>query len=90
MTGLQEFTHKRIRTARQHGKLKGGRALLAAVIGLAVLDVLGGNAKKQVDGLVYFHSDIYQQHLSLLGLHSEMLPEGLEYIAKSNWLAKGS
>lgn len=52
----------------------GPRALLAAVIGRAAVDLAEGDR----GAAAYFLSDLYQHHLELIGLSANYLPAGVE------------
>lgn len=52
----------------------GYEGLVAAIIHQAVFDVRFGNAEHQRDALDYFQSETYREHLGLLGLPVDWLP----------------
>jgi Ni,Fe-hydrogenase III component G len=69
-------------TVDLRGSLIGERALIAAVIARAVRDATGTNAEHKVDARRYFLSDVYDMHLSALGISRDALPVAL--ISKEN------
>jgi len=56
-------------------KLNGERGLLLSVIHQAVFDAHYSSCEElRKDALAYFKSDVYQQHLALLGLPENWKP----------------
>lgn len=58
-------------------ELVGERALLAAVIGLAVRDYLAGDEQQSEDAAAYFMSKEYRNHLQWLDLPDDYIPQAL-------------
>lgn len=64
----------------------GEKALLAAVLAVAVDDALGANGRRFVaDGRAWFAGPSYRRHLELLGLQPDMLP--VEIAEWTRWSA---
>lgn len=65
------------RHARQLGNLRGEKGLLVAIIARAAMDAKGSDWQLREDAMKYFAGENYKADLQLLGLPSDLLPEGV-------------
>ena len=72
--GMRRSTLGRAFATFQGRRPTGPRAVLAAVIGQAALDLAAGD----VAAAVYFLSNDYRRHVELIGLPAHYLPAGVE------------
>lgn len=61
--------------ARARAELAGARGLVAAIIAQAYVDYLGNDQAQKRSAAAYFRGAVYRQHLVMLGLPADMLPE---------------
>lgn len=73
-----ELRRREIARGRRRATAVGGaRALLVSVVATATTDVFGRDAVHRMDALKYFSGPVYRNHLNLLGLPVDWLPEGI-------------
>jgi hypothetical protein len=73
---------KAIGVARR--QVSGERALLAAVIGVAAVDLVQGNEQDRATAAAYFAGPVYQNHLQWLGLPGHWRPQLMDYYGRGN------
>lgn len=67
------LTRRQFRDARSQ-RLRGERGVLLAVLHQAAFDLHFGNDELRADARRYFESELYTQHLGLLGLPTDWTP----------------